>query len=160
MLWEVAYRQPRSKRIPHDYVQYDTIKMRWLVNRLPALDKYLNRLRESGCIRLIDDARDGVLIRLTEQGSAVLIRQCLARKAKVQPSRKSEVCILSFDVPERYRADRLALRKLLKIAKFKNVHKSTWVGQPQLVSHLLYFIRRQKLESYVRIYFGKEKLIH
>ena len=159
MLWEIISSQPKFGRIPNDYVQYDSIKMRWLVNRLSALDKNLARLREFGCIRLINDPRDGVLIRLTEKGSAELIRQCLTRKAERPDNYRSEICILSFDVPEGNRADRLALRRLLKIAKFKNVHKSTWVGRPQLTDHLMYFIRRQRLESYVRVYFGREKLI-
>ena len=160
MLWEVVCCQRKNQRIPVDYVLYQTMKMRWLVNRLPALDKNIQRLVDLKCIKVFFDHRDGQLIRITQEGVAVLIHHCMTRKAKSNFSINREVCIVSFDIPESRRNDRLVLRRLLKVAKFKRVHKSTWVGQPQIVSHLIYFITRQRLQQHVHVYFGKEKYIH
>jgi hypothetical protein len=159
MLWEIVLRQPHGHIIPPEYVHYDILKMRWLVNRLPALDENLKRLKARRYISLIEDQSDGIFIRLTRAGMAVLIQHCLARKAKTSFNRKSEVCILSFDIPETRRADRLALGRLLRVAKFKRVHKSTWIGRPQLAEHLMYLLRLHELERYVCVYFGRQKYI-
>ena len=160
IIWETLCRQPRNTKIPNDYIRRDVLEYSWVTDQRSDLDKYLKRLKDLGYIKIIPDSAGDKYIRLTQLGVATLVRHCLVRKARVSGNDGHDVSILSFDIPENRRKDRLALRKLLKIAQYTKIHKSTWVGSPRITDHLLYLIQRQGLSSYVRVYLGREKRFH
>jgi|GEM_PF-1296193 len=157
IIWEAICRQPKNGKIPSDYVRRDKVDYRWVTDQRSDLDKHLRRLQKLGRIRIVTDSSRDKFIRLTQAGIATLVQQCLVRKSYPAVDGPSEISIISFDIPESRRQDRRSLRKLLNLARYKQVHKSTWVGSPRITAHLFYLIKQRGLESYVRMYSGREE---
>jgi len=68
------------------------------------------------------------------------------------PEPKGKIIILiSFDIPERNRRKRDWLRKVLVYLKFKQIHRSVFVGKGKLPEEFIDDLERLQLNSFVEI---------
>lgn len=93
-----------------------------------------------------------VLIRLTDDGWR------FARANKIRsitvPCRGG-YCLVTFDIPERYRRARNSLRRFLKQCGFEQLHKSVWAHRRDVTSLVVAVIRDLKLTPWVTVIEGK-----
>jgi len=71
--------------------------------------------------------------------------------------------IISFDVPEKMRKHRDALRSALVSSGYQKLHNSVWVGKDPLPHDVFGFIHEEELEDYIHLFlannFDKEENI-
>jgi DNA-binding transcriptional regulator PaaX len=114
----------------------------------------LRKLKEQKLIR-IQEKGENFAIAFTQEGKIVVLKQRIIEKADRLPNNK--VCLVSFDVPEDIRYIRLMLRKLLKQAKFKQVHKSVWVTKHDVIKEFRHLINLLHAHRWMKIYEATEK---
>lgn len=72
----------------------------------------------------IRERGDKIILELTEKGRAEFLKEKIVRTKKRLP--KGEWCLVSFDIPEKTRWTRVALRGFLARAHFTQGQKSVW----------------------------------
>ncbi len=118
---------------------------------LVITQRHLSRLVDSGYLSYNHHTDE---IRLLRKGIRRLVVKCAKQTHKFSKF-VSELCIVSFDIPETYRRRREDFRGFLKDAKFKQVHKSTWTNDLDLCLHAKYAARLFDVERFVVVYRGR-----
>ncbi len=115
----------------------------------------MQRLRDMRRRGLIEERRKSGKIHfvLTEDGKAARFRLLI----KSSPLRRDGKKILVvFDVPERQRAARASMRTFLRTCGFKMMQKSVWISERDIFSALISWIRRERLQEWVRVFLTEE----
>ncbi len=114
--------------------------------------KAISRLKKQGFI-----AR-GKFWRLTEKGKEKL-RQFMARIKKnrpvpknYKPNEKTELTIISYDIPEKLKDWRDWLRLALENLEFRILHESVWIGQRALPKNFIRDLKKFRILKYLEIF--------
>lgn len=67
------------------------------------------------------------------------------------------VCMVVFDIPEKFREQRRLLRRFLEDNVFVAIQKSVWISQFGVADFLVKFFKRQKMDKWVRVFLAKER---
>lgn len=113
--------------------------------------RYLYAAKRS---KLIETRRTGerMMVRLTDKGYRKVLRAELCANRK----KCSEgVCLVTFDIPESQKVARETLRRLLRECGFKQLHRSVWFTENDVVDPLCAFVRVNKFTPWVHIFVGK-----
>ena len=74
-----------------------------------------------------------------------------------QKHSSQEIVVVSYDIPQKHRADRDWLRGVLKFLDFKMLHQSVWIGKVAVPEELLNDLRSRKISDFVHMFtIGKE----
>lgn len=113
-----------------------------------AMRKRYYELRRRG---LIEERRkaDKLVAVCTTRGRSVLFRLQMKNVPLRDDGKKT---LIIFDIPERYRSARAALRALLRSCGCVLLQRSAWMTEKDLASPLDAWIRREKLEAWIRVY--------
>ncbi|MFH1759319.1 MAG: hypothetical protein ABH822_02025 [Patescibacteria group bacterium] len=66
--------------------------------------------------------------------------------------KERKVIIVSFDIPEKYRAVRDWIRKYLKFLGYEMIHQSVWCGRTRLPSEFMEFLSALDMDQYIKIF--------
>ncbi|MBI1908193.1 hypothetical protein HYS28_02120 [Candidatus Uhrbacteria bacterium] len=105
----------------------------------------LYRLRRAG---LVDVSAEDA-IQLTSKGKALSILHCVEHHRRPLP--KGLFCLVFFDIPERHRKERDALRFLLRKLGFCLFQKSVWISTQDAADHLQCFVQISNVERFVKV---------
>ncbi|MBI3459061.1 hypothetical protein HY061_02255 [Candidatus Azambacteria bacterium] len=113
------------------------------------LQRYISKLKQDGLIELTKENQ----ISLTSRGFDK-IEELKSRPYNqgFQIEESSQVIIISFDIPEKYRKNRNWLRGVLKFLNFEMVHQSTWVGKIKIPEKLLEQLEKMEILKYIKIF--------
>ncbi len=93
---------------------------------------------------------------LTKKGKVAALFEKLITESQRAP-RASKRCLVLFDIPERCRKDRDALRGILYMLEFEQVQKSVYVGCMPSEAVRAY-LQESGLEKYIRCFTVKEEV--
>lgn len=113
----------------------------------------LSRLARQGLLT-IEKRPDGIGAALTTAGKLEFFKLFLDQSKKLPDG---IICIVVFDVPEKYRKQRWLLRKFLSDKAFVPLQKSVWISQFDDARVLLSLFRMLKIRGWVRVYKAKEE---
>jgi len=110
----------------------------------------LYKLRKEGLVEVDPLERK---LNLTAAGLEKLskLKLMIFRKPNHVPEPDSNVNIVAFDVPEKYKAKRNWLREVIRGLGFKMLQKSVWIGKIKIPKEFLEELGRLKLIDYVEI---------
>jgi uncharacterized protein YuzE len=128
-----------SARAARQYLDY-----KW--NGLP---KPLTRLKNDGMIS-VKKINDQVLIKITKKGKIAALQILISKIHKNLPI--GEQLVVAFDIPEVARNARYMFRYSLRKMGFKQLQKSIWVTQHDVINEMQRFIGLLKIESWVFIF--------
>ena len=137
---------PRMIDVPFAYVQMQTRSEEFVFTR-----QRLDRLVAGGYLTVVGGFERLVFTKL---GLIQLVVWCIADQLRA-PESNGQLCIVSFDVPEKYKKSRDDLRRFLKSTGCTKIHKSTWVSDRDIGLHVKYAAHLFGLTSYVRVFIGK-----
>ncbi len=114
------------------------------------VSRELWKLRRKGLIieRKENDQRAFALTKLGEKAASV--------RRPPAPSRLpvGQKLLISFDIPERYRAARASLRRCLRSLGFQRKHYSLWESDRDWSEFLLKYLQGNDIRTWVEIYIG------
>lgn len=117
-----------------------------------ALYQAIKELREKGYIELTKNDERKILIRLTNKGKKELkIKQVLKEK-----NWDGKWRIVVFDIPEKHKKLRHALRWKLREWEFIPWQKSVWVTKKDLVKPLRDFIKEIGISRWVKVFAAED----
>ncbi len=106
---------------------------------------------------------DELCLRLTQLGSDYLRKQQQRKKEKsileINPEKvkwDGKWRVVVFDIPEKNRRVRQALRMGLRMLEFKLLQKSVWVSKVDCTKELRKYIRELSLSDYVLVFETKD----
>lgn len=94
------------------------------------------------------------MIKLDDKGKPTLSKKGLKKLTPLTPKRldKNKKILVAFDIPEKERSKRDALRTLLKELRFKQIQLSVWETDYDYADYLNSEILEYDLDKYVSIY--------
>lgn len=97
---------------------------------------------------------EGLLVELSDEGRVELMK----RLVRERPAFKDEqVCLVVYDVPNEGNLGRDALRYFLKRIGFKQVQRSVWSTDKDVVREVLEFVQSTKITKWVEVYLAKKQ---
>ncbi len=111
-----------------------------------ALSLALKRLRNGGLIELVSD--QNLIFRLTDKGQEKVVLASLGEKTERWDGKWR---LVIFDVPEKRRAARDALRRKLKDWQFVQFQQSVWGTKKNCTKILRNFIKSVGIEDWVMV---------
>ncbi len=111
-----------------------------------SLAQALKRLRERGYIDL-DEFNNNLVLKLTDKGK----QEALLRKILKDEKWDGKWRIVVFDIPEKHRKARNALRSKLKTWGFSPWQKSVWASKKDITELLRLFIKQMGIEKWVLV---------
>jgi len=148
-----GYRAPIMIEKEHNQRQWKRVaERRERENRKESkrrLQKYISKLKQDG---LIDRTKENQ-VSLTPSGLDKL-EQLKSRSynQRFEIIESSNVIIISFDIPEKYRKNRNWLRGVLRFLNFEMIHQSTWVGKIKISEKLLEQLEKKEILKYIKIF--------
>ena len=149
-----SYKRARTSlyhgRLPEPF------KNRWseIYARGLRLRNLISKLKHDGLIERHDQG-GRVLWKITARGKERNARQ-KSRAANFsltnQPKKSDRAIIVSYDIPENLRRERLWLREVLTLLEFNTVHKSVLVGGAKLSRGFLKELSLRGIIDYVEIF--------
>ncbi|MFH1632123.1 MAG: hypothetical protein ABIA47_03880 [bacterium] len=143
--------QGRNWAPDYDYEELMAIK---LAEERYARKRALKRLEKKEYIKLKKKG-DKICIQLTEKGKMQKLKDVIASKEGSLPD--GQVCVVSYDIPQKVAHVRWALRELLFTAGFRQIHRSVWEGDHDIVDEILALCKKLKVEDWIQIYVGERK---
>lgn len=117
-----------------------------------ALYLAIKELREKGYVDLTKNDERKILIRLTSKGKKELkIKQLLKEK-----NWDGKWRVVVFDIPEKHKKLRHALRWKLREWEFTPWQKSVWVTKKNLVEPLRDFIKEIGISQWVKVFAAED----
>ena len=115
------------------------------------LYKTVRQLRIKGYIETPKDGKK-ILLKLTDKGR----QEIILKKLLEDKSWDGKWRVVIFDVPEKHRLLRDALRSQLRQFQFKPWQKSVWAGRKNVTHELRRFVHEAGLSSWVKIFEATE----
>ena len=113
--------------------------------------KTIRKLRENGYIDTEKDRRK-IILHLTDKGrQSMILRKILENKHWDGKWR-----VVIFDIPEKHRKLRNALRSQLKNWQFIKWQKSVWVTKKDLSNEVRNFVKEIGLSDWVKVFIATE----
>jgi DNA-binding transcriptional regulator PaaX len=113
----------------------------------------LSHLARQGFITIKKES-ERISVSLTEAGRLEFFKLSLNQSKKLPDG---VICLVVFDIPEKYRNHRWLLRKFLLEKAFVPLQKSVWISQFDDAEILLALFRHMKIGGWVRVYKAREK---
>ncbi len=130
-----------------DFMEYKDMQHRKIAKEN---QKWLRELKHRKWIET-KTMGERILGRLTEQGW----QQALRHKIRTETNKcKNGVCIVIFDIPEKERFVRNALRKFLKEWGFQKLQHSVWMTERDIIKPMMLLLQRRGLDKWIRIIQG------
>lgn len=114
-------------------------RVKWMKKEMERQD--LLRIREKG---------NQLIIEVSEKGKIEALKQEILNNDTELPIGTS--CLVSFDIPEVVEKSRKAFRNFLKKAGFKQMHRSVWLSNRNIITPLKQLVQRLEIEDWVRVY--------
>ncbi|MBI3459276.1 hypothetical protein HY061_03390 [Candidatus Azambacteria bacterium] len=112
------------------------------------LQQYISRLKCDGLIERTENQ-----VSLTLRGLDKLEKlKYNSYNQNFEIIESSNVIIISFDIPEKYRKNRNWLRGVLKFLNFEMIHQSTWMGKIKMPQKLLEQFEKKEILKYIKIF--------
>ena len=112
-----------------------------------ALYQAVRDLREKGFIETGKDGRK-ILLKLTETGR----QEAIIRKLLTEEVWDGKWRVAIFDIPEKHKKLRHALRRKLREWEFTPWQKSVWISKKDLVNPLRNFINEIDISQWVKVF--------
>ena len=97
---------------------------------------------------------DHLICELSDEGKTELLKRLVCDKS-ILPH--GEACLVLYDVPIEGNLGRDALRYFLKRIGFRQVQKSVWQTDKDVVEEVLDFVHSAKIEKWVEVYLAKKQ---
>ena len=120
-----------------------------------AISMNLWRLQKQGLVRKSKYRKSSVWKITTEGKQRLRYQSEMSRNKELK--RDGIVRIVTFDIPERERKKRDAIRAELIGYHFKQLQKSVWIGENELPEEFIVMIREFNLSKNVHIFSVREK---
>lgn len=125
-----------------------------------AVREYLNNYQAIQRMKkqqLIHDRKVGgrIVLALTTKGQAFAQHHAIIAQKRLLSGKR--YCLVSFDIPERERSARDALRWLFRRAEFICVHRSVWMTRKDVVDDLATLVKQLGAEKWVTIFVAEKK---
>lgn len=118
-----------------------------------SIYKTIQRLKEKGYLMTKKEEKN-IILKLTQSGR----KQVKLMKIFEDKPWDHKWRIVIFDIPERHRKLRDALRYRLKEWQFKQMQKSVWVSKKDIVDELKSFIKEIGIENWVKIFVASQEV--
>lgn len=119
-----------------------------------ALYQAVRDLREKGFIETEKDGRK-ILLKLTETGR----QEAITKKLLAQEEWDGKWRIVIFDIPEKHKNLRHALRWKLREWEFILWQKSVWVSKKDIVEPLRNFIKEIGITQWVKVFVAEDIIL-
>lgn len=96
----------------------------------------------------------GLLCELTDEGRGEVLKRLVMERPRLP---RDQVCLVLYDVPTFGNLGRDALRYFLKRIGFKQVQKSVWQTDKDVVNEVLEFVRTSKIHDWVQVYLARRQ---
>lgn len=116
-----------------------------------TLYKSVRELRIKGFIETRKTGRQ-IFLKLTNKGK----QEIILKKLLEDKSWDGRWRLVVFDIPERQRFLRRALRTQLKEWQFTPLQKSVWIGKKAVEKELHKFLEKIDISQWVKVFVGKE----
>lgn len=116
-----------------------------------ALYQAVRDLREKGFIETEKDGKR-ILLRLTETGR----QEAIIKKLLAEDKWDGKWRVVVFDIPEKHKKLRHALRWKLKEWEFTFWQKSVWVSKKDIVEPLRNFIKEIDITQWVKVFTAED----
>lgn len=116
------------------------------------IKKAIKRLETKKFIQIKKDG-ECLFIKLLDNGIETVLKKKIIEKQTRLP--KGIYCYISFDIPERVRQARWALRSLLKRADFYMIHQSLWYTPRDVTEELVALVSILKIQQWIQIIKGE-----
>lgn len=103
----------------------------------------------------IDKQGKRMMMHLTDKGLARALRLKIETATKTLPD--NYLCIVVFDIPERLRRVRSALRSLLKRIGFSRMQQSVWIGKLDIVEFFDALIEHMGAKNHIHVFVACKK---
>jgi len=110
----------------------------------------LSRLKKQGLIRR-ENKKEGKVWKLTTLGLNKL-RKTESNPRYMKLVDEPGVTIISYDIPESIKKKRERLREILKMADFKQLHKSLWYGEKKVTKIFLKTLKDLQVLDHTHIF--------
>lgn len=118
-----------------------------------ALRKQVEYLRRKKFLKT-KKTEEGLLIELSDEGRVELMKRLIRERSTLKDG---QVCLVVYDVPNAGNLGRDALRYFLKRAGFKQVQRSVWSTDKDVVHEVIEFIKSSKITKWVEVYLAKRQ---
>lgn len=98
----------------------------------------------------IREQGNSIIFELTEKGRTEFLKEKIVKTKKRLP--KGEYCLVTFDIPEKIRWTRVALRGFLARAHFEQVQKSVWRSPYDVCESMRKFVSNLGGEKWIHVY--------
>jgi DNA-binding transcriptional regulator PaaX len=109
----------------------------------------LHRLKELGLLVFSERKKEIVNVGLTDTGLVEFFKLNIYYSV---PLPEGRVCLVVFDIPEKYRTERLRLTFFLKRFDFERLQKSVWFSPFDVSEDLRKFLELTKFERWVYVF--------
>ena len=140
-----------SRRFRSVMDAFDTYPRRRVAQRTFAV--LLSRLKVEGLIEKSGKG-SGARWRLTKQGERKIGER---KRRELLPQKDGIGRLVIFDIPEKERKKRRAIRVELLAADFTQLQKSVWIGYNPLPADFLSFLDMLKIRNHVHIFSIRDK---
>lgn len=120
----------------------------------------INRLKREKYIEIIEEGEEKMKVKLTNKGEKRIAEFSLEAISIKKPKKwDGKWRIVIFDIPNRYKPAREALRNKMKELGFKKLQKSVWIYPFECEDEILFIAEVFAVERYVEI-ITAERLLH
>ncbi len=115
--------------------------------------RHQRHLVEAGLIEILDAGQEAE-IRLTKDGVIAALKDRIVLEKTTLDD--GWLCFVVFDIPEDVRELRKSFCRFLKSGGFRQLQRSVWVSQKDVVKDLSALIKQLKIGKWVRVYVAHE----
>lgn len=120
----------------------------------------LNRLKREKYIEIIEEGDEKMKVKLTNRGEKRIVAFSLEAISIKKPEKwDGKWRLVIFDIPNRYKPAREALRGKMKELGFRQLQKSVWIYPFECEDEILFISEVFQVERYVEI-ITAEKMLH
>lgn len=91
-----------------------------------------------------------IIFNISEKGMLEAIKQEILSERSELP--EGSLCVVSFDIPEVVEKSRKAFRDFLKKAGFKQLHRSVWQSNLNVIQPLKVMVKQLEIEKWVTVF--------
>lgn len=120
-----------------------------------AARRRAERVLRNKRIAEIQDKAGKVEVLFSKEGKTEFLKHAIIRCAKRLPDK--QVCLVSFDIPETASGIRKMFRGFIKEAGFRQLHRSVWVTDKDVVELMGVLVKRLKISAWVSIFIARDR---
>ncbi len=105
-------------------------------------------------IAKIEKKAGEVAVLFSEKGKTELLKYAITQRIKRLPD--GYHCLVSFDIPEAAAGTRKLFRDFLKTVGFRQLHRSVWVSEMDIVELMRVLVKRLEIDSWVSIFEARD----